>query len=223
MEDADPYRPDCTFDDGTAIILGTEYWFKCEPITWKILSSSGRAYCLVLTLFLDAHRYNQCYYGRTSNGRYENNYEKSEIREWLNGDFYKTAFALGNSKIHTVAVDNSEASALYPENSYVCSGTKDKIYLLSGKEYVTADYGFAPLYNIHDPVRQCKTSDWARANGAYSYTGSSYLYNGYYWTRSPYSISYYAWFVGYNDSPNNHDRVGVSCRSARPAITIKIA
>lgn len=41
---AHPYYSSYTFDDGTTIVTGATYWFKCEPIEWKILSNSDNTY-----------------------------------------------------------------------------------------------------------------------------------------------------------------------------------
>ncbi len=212
---ANPYNSSYTFDDGTTIVSGTEYWFKCEPITWKILTSSNGTYSLVSTKLLDAHRYNEFYTG-TKNGYYANNYMNSEIRSWLNGDFLNTAFNLDSSLIQTTLVDNSASTTNSSSNSYACANTNDKVYLLSYKDYSNTTY-FADY-----SARTCKTTDYARANGIWYSTSSSYLYNGYYWTRSPYSDdSDRAWYVdggGYLD----YRYVIYSNGGVRPALTIKL-
>ncbi len=215
-KEASPYNSGYTFDDGTTIVSGTAYWFKCEPIEWRILSSSEGEYSLVSTVLLDAHRYNE-YYSGTKNGCYANNYERSEIRGWLNGDFYDSAFSLGDSLIQTTTVDNSASTTSSSSNSYACSDTEDKVYLLSYKDYANAAYFAAPA------SRQSKTTDWARANGAYCSTSSSYLHNGWYWTRSPFSsYSGRAWNV-YYDGDLNHSYVDGSYCSVRPSLRIKVA
>ncbi len=216
---ASPYNSNDAFDDGTTIVKGTAYWFKCEPIKWKILSSADDGtYSLVSTVLLDAHRYNAYWSGKDSDGYYANNYEQSEIRAWLNGDFFNKAFSLGNSIIQTTEVDNSAATTNSSSNSYACGNTEDKIYLLSNQDYCNTAY-FA-----NAAARQCKTTDWARANGAWYSTDSSYLYNGYYWTRSPYSSSdsYYAWYVSYGGGLS-YDYVVDSSYAVRPSLRIKVA
>ncbi len=215
---AKPYRSDYTFGDGTKIVSGTTYWFKCEPITWKILSSTDDGtYSLVSTALLDAHRYNAYWSGKDSNGYYANNYEQSEIRAWLNDDFYNSAFSLGDSLIQTTAVDNSAATTDSSSNSYACKNTEDKVYLLSYQDYKNTSY-FAD-----SPARQCETTDWARANGAYYHTSSSYLYSGWYWTRSPRSgDSGYAWYVS-GDGYLYDNYVDPARGSVRPSLRIKVA
>ena len=168
------------FDDGTTIVEGTTYWFKCEPIKWKILSSTDDGeYSLVSTVLLDAHRYNKYYSGADESGYYANNYENSEIREWLNDEFYNSAFCLDKSFIQTTTVDNSASTGKSSSNRFVCPNTSDNVYLLSYQDYKNASY-FADY-----EATLCKTTDWARANGARYNFDTSYLYNGYYWTRTP--------------------------------------
>ena len=214
---ADTHADGFVFDDGMPIVDGTEYWFKCEPITWKILSSSNGEHSLVSTVLLDAHRYNASWYGKESKPYYANNYCNSEIRAWLNDYFYKHAFSLDDSLIQTTTVDNSASTTSSTSNKYACSNTNDKVFLLSDKDYANTTY-FAD-----SAARLCKPTDWARANGAYYSKSSSYLYNGLYWTRSPGSSEFrYAGNVSYNGNVGRYT-VDSSYISVRPAITIKVA
>lgn len=215
-ETAEPYGSDYVFDDGTNIVSGTSYWFKCEPIVWKTLSSDDGNYSLVSSLLLDAHRYNE-YYSGLKDGYYANNYANSQIREWLNGDFYSAAFALGDSYVQTTTVDNSAATTYSSDNKYACEDTEDKVYLLSYQDYYNTSY-FAD--NV---ARQCKTTDYARARGACCSTNSSYLYNGYDWTRSPYSggSSFVVWGVNVRGDLFLDGVESSSC-AFRPAISITL-
>ena len=227
---AHPYSADaCNFEDGTAFTSDTSYWFKCELITWKILTTTDNEYTLLSNTLLDAHRYNQSYTGTKSltdyNGEtdtvYANNYKYSEIRTWLNTSFYNSAFALNNSYIQTAEVDNSGATTNSSSNTYACNNTNDKVYLPSYQDYRNTSYGFTS-----NEARYCKTTDYARVNGAKYSTKSAYLYNGPYWTRSPYSENSYiayrvngdgAFFSGVGNS------VSETYVSVRPAITIKVS
>ncbi len=203
---AKPYGSSYEFNDGTTIVSGITYWFKCEPITWKMLASEDGTYSLVSTELLDAQRYHPSI----------NNYKNSEIRTWLNGTFYNTAFSLDDSYIQTVEVDNSAATTSSTSNTYACENTYDNVYLLSYQDYINTSY-FA-----NNASRCSKTTDWARANGAYMNTGSSYYGNGYYWTRSPYyNSSSLASYVNY-DGYIYYDLVSSASNGVRPAITIKL-
>ena len=209
---ATPYDSSYKFDNGTTIVSGTTYWFKCEPITWNVLSNNSGEYYILSSVLLDTHQY----------AASSNNYANSEIRTWLNNDFYNSAFALGNSNILTTTVDNSAATTNSTSNPYACDNTQDKVFLPSYQDYINSSYGFSTSTGITN-TRCCKTTDWARARGAYYTTQSSYLYNGYYWTRSPYSGgSDRAWYLDY-DGYLDYYYVNVTGRSVRPSLSISIA
>lgn len=224
---ATPFESNYVFDNGTTISSGTTYWFKCEPIVWNVLSNNAGQYYIVSSVLLDAH----CYYNSTSKGTidetiYPNNYADSDIRIWLNTDFYNSAFALGNKHILTTYVDNSASTTNNSSNSYACSETRDKVFLPSYQDYINSSYGFSTSIGSTD-TRYCRTTDWARARGA-SYYYRGYGYNGVYWTRSPYSgSSYNAWSVTlngslYNGRDGNH-LVSSTDGSVRPSLSITIA
>ena len=205
---ANPYKSSYTFNDETTIKSGTTYWFKCELIEWKILTSYDGSYSLVSTVLLDAHLYES----------YSNNYKNSDIRSWLNNGFLNTAFNLESSYIQTTTVDNSASTTDSSSNEYACDNTSDKVYLLSYQDYLNADYGFT-ISTSKTATRTCKPTDYALANYCYQYDG-----NGFYWTRSPASSrSSNAWFVSdggnltYSGNSVNNASFGV-----RPAITIKL-
>ena len=206
-----------TFDNGTTIVWGTTYWFKCEPITWNILVSGN--YCLLLSsALLDAHPFSG------------SNYKNSGIRTWLNGTFYNSAFALGNSYIKTMEVNNSAATTDSKDNPYACENTEDNVFLLCVQEYLLDSYGFIDTGGFNNETRCCKTTDWARANGAYCSKDSRYLYNGKYWTRSP-SANYPggAYFIGESGGINVSIDENLIFTTylpeicARPAIVFKLA
>ena len=220
--EANPDQTTYRFDNGTVITSGTTYWFKCEPIIWNVLSSNSGEYYIVSSVLLDAHRYNELYVGK-KNGHYANNYQYSEIRAWLNKDFYDSAFALGNSHIQTTTVDNGASTTDSPNNSYVCANTEDKVFLPSYKDYINSSYGFSASTYSTD-TRHCKTTDWARARGAYCSKELSYLYNGFYFTRSPNGgCYYYAWFVDSDGDLQNFGNVRGAEVCVRPGLSIKIA
>lgn len=183
---AKPDRSGYTFDDGTIIKASLEYWFKCEPISWNIINVSGSTFTLLSSYLVDARVYHSSTEERTIDGVtiYPNNYKYSDLRAWLIGDFYKSAFTLNDALIQTVTVDNSATSApSTTPSSYLCDNTDDKVYLLSYKDYINPDYGFTSDTG-DTALRQAVTTDYARANGAYNDTGDI-LNCGFYWTRTP--------------------------------------
>lgn len=187
-----------TFDDGTKVVDGAQYWFKCEVITWRVLSSENGAYFLLSDKLLDAYAYYTDYADRTEDGStvYANNYEQSAIRGWLNNDFYNIAFSRNDVYITETEVNNGASATETENNRYACDDTTDKVYLPSYQDYINSDYGFASTADDKSTSRACKTTDYARARGAWCNTQNDLSYNGSYWTRSPSDKYYYcAWNV----------------------------
>ncbi len=214
------------FDNRTVIVTGTTYWFKCEPITWNVLSNNNDEYLILSNVLLDAHLYSSSTSIRTIDGKtvYQNNYEYSDIRTWLNNDFYNSSFSLDDSFIQTTSVDNSPITTGFENNPYACNNTQDKVFLLSYQDYINSDYGFETSTGISNR-RCCRTTDWARAKGIVYYTGRSYLYDSAYWTRSPYhSNPDYSWTINFDGRFNSFTSSGVCTPGfgVRPALTIKI-
>ena len=189
---ADPDDSGYTFSDGSAVTRGNTYYFKVEPIRWRILSESGGS----AFILADGIIANKAY-----DAGNDNNYKNSYIRAWLNGWFLNSAFGeMAQSLIETTEVDNSVYSTGYSSNIYACENTFDKVFLLSYREVTNSEYGFASG-SANDTARRMTVSDYARSTGAYMRT-SSYFGCGYWWLRSPYfNRSYYARYVsiGYAD------------------------
>lgn len=222
---ATPFKSSYVFDNGRTIVSGTTYWFKCEPITWNVLNNNAGKCYIVSSVLLDAH----CYYNsidkRTIDGQtvYANNYEYSDIRTWLNADFYNSAFALSNEHIQTTTVNNSASTTNSSSNSYACVNTEDKVFLPSYQDYINSSYGFSTSTGSTD-TRCCRTTDWARARGAFYSNSGSDQYNGHYWTRSPDSgCPYYAWYVYCDGGLIFYDLVYDTALSVRPGLSIKIS
>lgn len=171
---ADPYSRSYKFSDGTSVTDGMSYYFKVEPILWRIIDKRSDS----AIILCDSIIANKAFDGSS------NNYKESDIRVWLNEEFYNKAFtALEKELIMTTLVDNSVASTGYSPNSYVCENTEDKIFLLSYAEATNSAYGFND-----DVDREMQTSDYSRATGVYMSTESLCYGNGWWWLRSPYDF-----------------------------------
>lgn len=212
------------FDNGAYIVPGTTYWFKCEPITWNILNDNNGEFYLLSSVVLDVQRFNEFYDG-LKDGHYPNNYKYSEIRSWLNNEFYNMAFQFNYKHIKTTIVDNSAATTDSNTNPYFCEDTEDKVFLSSYQDYLNTNYGFVSSIDPSN-TRKCKATDWTRAKIGMFY---DYIeYNLGYWTRSPYSGG------GYHDIRQDHalsfaadgrwnaNRVEYDLLGTRPAITFSL-
>lgn len=176
------YRPDWVADesseatsqqDNYGYYTNTIYWFKYEPIKWKIIAESKGDAFLVSDVILDARDFD-------GDEDYSNNYADSQIRKWLNGSFCNTAFT-GEEilKIKTSLVDNSAKSTGNSENPYACPNTYDKVFILSRVEAIERNYGFGI-----DSQRIKTSTSYAKAQGVSD--------TCYWWLRSPVTKSGFA-------------------------------
>ena len=216
---AKPRKSGSVFDDGTKIAKGGTYWFRCEPIQWKVLGIKDGTCLLLSESVLDVHRFSD-FFLRKKDGRFASDYEASEIRAWLNKDFLESAFALDDSALLTTEVDNGASTMNPSRGKFACANTRDKVFLLSYGDYHDWSYGF-PTAEGKSNARRARNTDWAMARGVRHATSFGSLYiGGYYWTRSPDSDCL-ALFVRHDGKLTfesvNYDHCGI-----RPAITIKI-
>lgn len=204
-EIANVYKGDSySFNDKNSIINGAEYWFKCEPITWDVLCNKNGNYTLVSSLLLDVGAYYSNYENRIINGKniYANNYENSDVRTWINNEFFNSAFRLNNKNIVNTIINNNE----------------DKIYLLSYQDYTNEDYGFCIDSNI-SKTREVQVTDYVKVKGAWCNKDKN---TSSYWTRTPSSeYSYAAWNVNSGGKLSEYAVDGID-HCVRPAITIFI-
>ena len=138
------YRPINTTDElanssyqyDNGYLVNTTYWFKYEPIEWNVLDQGNGQLFITSKVILDSqsyyHQMSEQAFSHNNGDGYANNYELSDIRLWLNNEFYNKAF--NSDAIATTEVDNSLSSTLDSANQYVCNNTNDKVFLLSRYE-----------------------------------------------------------------------------------------
>lgn len=147
------------------------YYFKYEPLKWRVLdASTGLVVC---DSVIDSQAYNNyilCsgyeYWGDSEQTYFASNWEYSSLREWLNNEFYNTAFS------------EMQQDRINP--------TSDKITLLSYDDVLNKNYGFNPSYGANDTARQRKGTDYAKCQGLWVSAYSSYSGNSWWWLRSYY-------------------------------------
>lgn len=153
-------------------VRNTAYWFKYEPIKWRILEEkNGRAF-LFADVAIDAQAFQDTYRVVTEGNNevlynnnkgapyktYTNNYQYSSIRIWLNQTFYATAFNdMQKELIEKITVDNSLISTGDKANDFICEDTQDKVFLLS--------YYEASQIISTNSERQRKSTDYAKSQG----------------------------------------------------------
>ena len=154
-----------TYQDDNNYNTNTVYWFEYEFIEWDILevdANNSNKYLIISNLCIDSQEfYSDNPSGETEhNGGvgYANNYALSNIRKWLNNNFYNTAFnSLQRELIKETDVDNSAKTTYDDPNSYECDTTRDKMFLLSYQEAKT-------YYSTND-ARKAFGTDYAKCQG----------------------------------------------------------
>lgn len=220
-------------------ILNT-YWFKFEPITWDLLSVNElQGPLMVSHSVLDSHDYHHDDYQRMEE-RFDpffpeetppvdeemgnaNDYSASDIRSWLNNEFYSWAFStFEKSMITTTLVDNSQASTenRYGLSPYFCDDTNDKVFLLSSKDIVNSSYGFSTEYTSSN-TRQKIGTDYAKAMGLQDYFVSDSSIYANFWLRSPHNFEYSVGQISFDGGAYDY-QVNDTTYGVVPAIRLDI-
>ncbi|MCR5296147.1 MAG: DUF6273 domain-containing protein [Clostridiales bacterium] len=139
---------------------GDEDGSEAVPIDWMVLEATDRKALLITLYALRKERFNENRKGQAS-------WESSDIRAWLNGEFYQKAFSPDEQK--SILLTNINNSALqgyrdYPKRDEAY--TQDSVFLLSCAE----------------TVRNMKTGMERRCMET---PRSSYKYFCSWWLRSP--------------------------------------
>lgn len=223
----------CSFDNGTAVVANNTYYFKVEPIKWRILSNSDSTLSLVADRVLDASVYDSTEdtvaKSRTARNNYNgtdettstesvfpSNYKYSDIRKFLNEDFFEKMNVPANSII-TTTVNNSASTTEYKSNSFACTNTDDKVYLLSYKDYTNTNY-FS-----NSTARRCTPTDYAKARSVQISSSGTYLGNAEYWTRSPDVESGFSSMFVHADGSLNATNTYRFTKGVRPGLRTSIA
>ncbi len=171
-----------------------------KPIEWIVMKNEGNQVLLLSKYVLDAKPYNEEFEKVT--------WETSDIRKWLNNEFYTTAFnKTEKAKIQASLIKNEDNS------EYGTSGendTEDKVFLLSEKEAET-------LFS-NEEERIAKATEYAEKSGVYDEEKGAW-----WWLRSPgYNSTYAAvvyndgWVLGSGDSVYDNDD------GVRPALYLNL-
>ena len=205
---ASPCQSGYRFSNDAIIDSKSTYYFKVEPIKWRVVSESNGYATLLCESIIESSRYDDA----------SNSYKDSEIRAYLNGTLLNAAFsALESGILQTVTVDNSLASTGYTSNANVCENTSDKVFLLSYSEALGLSSNSARIKSV---------SDYARASGAWISTielGDNYG-RGMWMLRTPNDT--YAHFIracSYNgEITDGGTNVSSTFFGVAPAIKIKL-
>lgn len=229
------HRNSDQFDNG--YYDNTIYWFKFEPINWRILDpSTGLVLCETI---IDAQPYsNTIYQNNGANWRYANfndslhlnyasDYETSSIRKWLNNEFYNTAFSNNEkNEIYTTTINNNCVGTLIKGEGYEAfdsNSTSDKIFLISYDEALNSAYGFNPDSTADDTAKVAVGSDYAKSQGLFVYSDSSSTKYGisYWLLRTPSYSSPYNCYIYIDGDPSTVCDTYDARAGVRPALRFK--
>ena len=169
--------------DGTSMMYAGGKYYKKEPIKWRVLSVEENDALIVADQNLDT----QPFHNQNSS---EISWEGSSIRQWLNNDFYSTAFIEEEQNAILSTTVSTENNPQYGTANG--ADTTDKLYLLSAEEVRNKNYGFAMYHEMNSKTRQAKNTAYAGAKGAWADDAG----NGWWWQRSLGSFSFNAVYTG---------------------------
>ena len=172
-----------------------------KPIEWIVMKKEGNQVLLLSKYVLDAKPYNKEWEDVT--------WETSDIRQWLNNEFYTTAFNKAEkAKIQTSLIKNEDNSK-YGTNGG--NDTEDKVFLLSEKETET-------LFS-NEEERIAKATEYAEKSGVYVNEEKAACW----WLRSPgYDSDDAAEVDYYGDVYNSGKDVEVNFSGVRPALHLNL-
>lgn len=188
-----------TYQDDNGYYTGNVYYFKYEPLKWRVLDASTG---LVMSEnIIDSQAYQNLvyyngsqYYNSKDCTKYASDWATSSLRVWLNNDFYNTAFSkTQQDRIKELTRENKSAYI----SKYDSNPTSDKITLLSSDDVLNKNYGFNPSEFADDTARQRKGTDYAKCQGLL--VSSIYDGTSWWWLRSPYysdyatEVDFYGW------------------------------
>jgi hypothetical protein len=188
----------------------TVYWFKYEPIKWRVFANTGGEYFAVSEKILDSRAYNQIQEDIT--------WETCGLRAWLNDDFYNAAFTpIDQAKIVTsnIATDDNPHYGTDGGND-----TFDKLFLLSLGDVTNPAFGFDSDHSARDNARIAHGTDFAKSSGLYFYPDSPWADNSTWWLRSPGSSQYYSSAVHFLRDIYFLPNIYITTNGVRPAIKI---
>ena len=153
-----------------------------QPVEWQVLARENGHMLVISRYCLDARRFDDRSY----------NWEKSEIRKWLNGEFYNGSFAV-------------------EEKARIKSFNQDNVILLSKEE--------AGKYIANNDERKCKPTSYAKSKGA-SFNSDGYCWwwlrsPGPVISRNVYGVNIYGYV-------HDNNYVNLDRGSVRPALLINL-
>lgn len=185
------YRPYYTYLTSSAVFsqqddngyyTGNTYYFKFEPIIWRVLDPT-EGYVMCSTV-IDSQAYQNFEYRNEESEDYEfynsrscenfaSDWSTSSLRKWLDCDFYNTAFSMKEKR--QIEISHNETKSVF-NAKYDSIDTYDKIFVISFDDAMNTLYGLGGNYSILG----LKGTDYASCQGSWIYSP-----NPCWWLRTP--------------------------------------
>ena len=185
-----------SFQDENGYYPNKVYYFKYEPLTWRVLDpDEGYVMCENV---IDSQAYQNYIIkkdGKLYNSKdytnYVSDWETCTLRQWLNKTFYNTAFSREEKMlIGTTYLENNST-----DGTWLSTDTADKIFVLSYNDAVNSAYGFDSSNEAFDEARKIKGTTYSKCQGLHIDDEGA----AYWWLRSPADservdlVSYFGW------------------------------
>lgn len=184
LDQAITYYSEATVDNEKYLKVNNS-WYKYEPLIWRVVKVTDKKALLITDKVIDCIKFYRDCFDRVDFNTiiHPNNWEYSDIRTWLNYEFFNKAFTESEKKkIVFTELDNGKTAYRYNDNYYAqCQReTTDMVFLLS---YYDAYY----VLNISDEatrknILEKYPTELAINKGVYVYKQDGH--SGW-WLRSP--------------------------------------
>lgn len=178
------------------------------PIEWIVLEIQDGKALLISRYGLDQKPYQP--------KKETVSWETCSLREWLNGEFYETAFDEAEKSWIALSDISAEDNPEYGTDAG--NDTQDYVFCLSITE--------AKMYFADDAARRCAPTDWAKAHGsrtAKHYFSPEGLAANWWWLRSSGGGTRLAAYVHNVGSVEDYGRdVNHETGAVRPAVWVRL-
>ena len=161
---------DNSSQDNNGYFKGIVYWFKYEPVQWKIVDSTDNSLKLVSQQILDSKEFNSLY----SNA---NDYNNSTIKNWLNDVLYYETF----NDIEKIIINSfQDANAKYNYLSLMSYNQAIEWFPSSSDlHFQGTDYAKCQGLNVSSIISEIEYSDcWLLSPNENNSYEVNYIYSG---------------------------------------------
>ena len=200
---------------------GNTYYFKYEPLIWRVLDpSEGYVMCNQIIdsqAYQDYIYYNDGkYYNSMDCTNYASDWTTSSLRGWLNENFYNTSFT-DNQKAQILTTHNENKCKGY-YSTYNSADTYDKIFPITYFDARNSEYGYASGRRVYDTARKLYGTDYALCQGLEVETEPVGDGTSPWWLRTPDSDFRKATIVEHDGNEDSAPFVGLTRIGVVPAL-----